>query len=118
MTPKRIATANTLISSSARGLKILAGLRHPNLARVFDFGRLDDGRVFYTSDLAHGEPLSRLAGRVSVADVCGILAALCRVLDFLGARGLVDNDVKVHLDPPGHEVVAATVVAAIESAGR
>src|SRR5437763_385470 len=74
--------------------RILAGLRHPNLARVFDFGQLPDRRLYYTSELVRGRPLSQLVGTIEIGDACRVLAALCRVLDFLGSRGLVHNDVK------------------------
>ncbi|MBX3276187.1 MAG: serine/threonine protein kinase [Sandaracinaceae bacterium] len=46
--------------------RIAAAIQHPNVAQVFDLGEVD-GRYFLAMEYLHGEPLTSLATRFSVA---------------------------------------------------
>lgn len=48
--------------------RVLAKLDHPNVSRMLDFGSVD-GRPFLVTEYLHGEPLSRLMGRLSRKNV-------------------------------------------------
>lgn len=74
-----------------REAKLLAGLNHPNLVHVYDFGR-EDGRLFLAMEYVEGRPL-----RFPLADPASLLCivrdvalALQRVHD----AGMVHRDVK------------------------
>ncbi|HET6585526.1 MAG TPA: AAA family ATPase [Nannocystaceae bacterium] len=82
-----------------REFQVMAGLRHPCIVQVFDFGieRADPGAAagapFYTMELLDGRDL-RDAGHLDVPAVCRVLRDIASALAFLHARGLVHRDLK------------------------
>src|SRR5205823_2192532 len=82
--------------------RILVSLQHPGLARVCDFGTLDDGRRYYTAEYVEGTELGR-GGPLEPRQACLTAAAVCRTLAYVHARGYVHNDIK-----PANILVGAT----------
>ena len=90
---------------------LLAGLRHPNLPRIYDHFR-DGGRWYLVMDFIEGETLEEYlavhnGGRLPIAEAlaCGI--QLCTVLDYLHTRQplIIFRDLKpanVMRTPEGH----------------
>jgi serine/threonine-protein kinase PknK len=88
------AGAQRLAFAELRGLETLA---HPNLTRLRDIGRLDDGRVYLVTDRIAGPGIESVA---TIADEARRRAAFERVtldlasaLAHLHARGIVHGDV-------------------------
>lgn len=75
---------------------LLASVRHPAVARVFDLGEGADGRPYLVTELVQGSTLaSQLTrGPQSTAQVLGWLRPLVGALETLHQRGLVHRDVK------------------------
>lgn len=74
-----------------------AQLRSPHTVEVFDFGRADDGRVYYVMELLDGIDLATLVqefGPQPPARVAAILGQVCHSLDEAHAAGLVHRDIK------------------------
>src|SRR5438067_7437657 len=90
-----------------REARSAAGLSHPNIAGVFDFGE-DDGRPYIVMELIDGENLAdRLAraGRLDPDQVTGVGSAVAVALAHAHASGIVHRDVKpanVMLTRTGH----------------
>jgi eukaryotic-like serine/threonine-protein kinase len=78
-----------------REARATARLAHPNVARVFDFGR-DGGVPFLVMELLEGETLAtRVAsGPLPPAEAARIAAAVADALDAAHQRGIVHRDVK------------------------
>ncbi|MDM8528410.1 GAF domain-containing protein [Anaerolineales bacterium HSG24] len=81
----------------------LGQLYHPNLVRVYDFGVIADGNeYFFTMEYVPGEDLPTLA-RKRLETTPGnyswlyeITVQVCRVLQYIHARGFIHYDVKPH----------------------
>jgi eukaryotic-like serine/threonine-protein kinase len=99
-----------------REARATARLTHPNVARVYDFGR-DGGAPFLVMELLEGETLAgRLAaGPLPPAEAARVAAAVADALDAAHQRGIVHRDVKpanVMLTPAGEVKVMDFGIAA------
>jgi transcriptional regulator with GAF, ATPase, and Fis domain len=77
--------------------QLLAGLTHPSLSVVHDFGvaALPTGSAFYfTADFVRGAPLERFAAGRPFAEVRGALLGPLAALGFLHRAGIRHGDVK------------------------
>jgi len=74
--------------------RLLARLDHPNLVRVYDFGRERDGRSYYTCEVLDGEDLYRATQRMDFDDLYDVVAQVLSALAYVHDRGLVHYDVK------------------------
>ncbi|MBX3466882.1 MAG: serine/threonine protein kinase [Planctomycetes bacterium] len=91
--------------------EVLASLDHPGVVRVYDAGRLPDGRPYLTMDFVEGETLEHLArqGPLPVAEAARLLEAVARGVAYMNARGIVHRDLKlgnVLLDAAGAPRIA------------
>ncbi|MDB4984982.1 MAG: serine/threonine protein kinase, partial [Myxococcaceae bacterium] len=68
----------------------LAGLRHPCIVEVYDYGRDDDG-LYYTMELIDGVDLSKQAP-MAWRDACRDLRDAASILGILHARKLLHRD--------------------------
>ncbi|MEM7263306.1 MAG: protein kinase, partial [Planctomycetota bacterium] len=73
----------------------LTRLRHPNLARVYDFARIHDSSDFYiVSEFIHGEDLFSAIRGMNSEEVLDVIAQICRSLEYIHTQGYVHFDVK------------------------
>jgi serine/threonine protein kinase len=81
---------------------ILRRLRHPNLARIIDFGRIDgSGSLYIAQEYVEGKNLFVATADKEVRQVVEILAELCRTVQFLHDHGVIHGDLK-----PGNVLIA------------
>jgi serine/threonine-protein kinase len=73
-----------------------AGLNHPHVARVFDWGEGEDGPYLVLEYLSGGSLLDLLERgvRLSVAQATAVAGQAARGLAYAHARGLVHRDIK------------------------
>src|SRR5690348_13957975 len=57
---RAVLTSPAVIERSQRELKQLQRAQSPRIAKVLDFGKEPDGRLFVVSELCEGQPLDRL----------------------------------------------------------
>lgn len=77
--------------------KTLARLRHPNLIRVSDHGRLPNGAAYLVMDFIAGTDLASLVRTRGLPDIevtVSILGTLARILHYCHGLGIVHRDVK------------------------
>jgi transcriptional regulator with GAF, ATPase, and Fis domain/tetratricopeptide (TPR) repeat protein len=94
----------TLLASLRLEFRVLATLRHPLIARVYDFGSVPSdsglegskGRpgYFFTRDLIDGRDLEEHCRELSLADKLLLCQRTAEVLDVLHRAGMVHGDFK------------------------
>lgn len=86
-----------MLTRFEREVKVTAGLTHPNTVQVFDFGRADDGTLFYVMEYLPGISVDELIeryGPVEPRRAVHFLVQLCGALHEAHSHGLVHRDVK------------------------
>ncbi len=74
-------------------------LQHPGIVPVYELGKFDDHRPFFTMKLIKGTTLAALlAGRKSPADdqarLLGIFDQVCQTMAYAHSRGVIHRDLK------------------------
>jgi hypothetical protein len=119
---KRVASASLPTSASLeraqRELKQLQRAQSPRLARVLDFGKEADGRLFVVTELCEGQPLDRLVaatGAMPLDRVKKIVAQIGEALLEGQKVGVVHHDLaaKNVLVMDGDTVKVINFVAAV-----
>jgi hypothetical protein len=80
-------------------VQLLAGLNHPNIVTVHDYGRTADGAFYYAMELLDGMDLEKLVavdGPQSPERVIHIVRQAARGLVEAHQAGLVHRDIKPH----------------------
>ncbi|MFO0696593.1 MAG: protein kinase [Polyangiales bacterium] len=91
------------VEAFEREYQVLAGLDHPRIIRVYDYG-VDAVGPYYTMELLEGEDM-RHAAPLPYRQVCGYLRDVATSLALLHARRLVHRDLSpsnVRRTPDGH----------------
>lgn len=76
--------------------RITAGLSHPGIAQVYDYGE-EDGRAFLIMELVVSEPLSQVLreqGHLSADQTLDFVCQAAKALAAAHARGVVHRDIK------------------------
>lgn len=87
---KRLHERRVRVELFEREYRTLAGLRHPGIVEVYEYG-IDDESAFYTMELLEGGDLSKRAP-MPWREVCTCMSELASILGVLHARRLVHRD--------------------------
>ena len=85
--------ANRFISEA----KAVNKINHPNIIQIFDFGKLSDGRLYYTMEYLEGKELTKLIQNeapLTLERTTQILGQIAAALDAAHAAGVVHRDLK------------------------
>ena len=76
--------------------RILAGLAHPNIARLYDGGSTADGRPYFVMEYVAGEPVTRFAAArgLSVEARLALFLKVCAAVQYAHQRLIVHRDLK------------------------
>ncbi|MBI4863378.1 MAG: protein kinase [Candidatus Riflebacteria bacterium] len=80
-----------------REVKVLAGLSHPNIVRIYDSGEMD-GRPYYTMEVVDGVDLARLVEEQSPLPVGRVLSLVRQAVDalaYIHSNNLLHRDIKL-----------------------
>jgi hypothetical protein len=115
---RAVLTSPAVIERSQRELKQLQRAQSPRIARVLDFGKDAEGRLFVVSELCEGQPLDRAVaggGPVSLDRAKKIVAQIGEALLEGQKVGVVHHDLaaKNVLLGPGDDVKVINFVAPV-----
>jgi serine/threonine-protein kinase len=99
------SSSTEFVARFRREARAIAGLAHPNLVQVYDFGQtlgeVGDtewtGRLFFAMEKLDGETLEAYLDRekgLDWRDACELAIKTCRALEAAHASGLVHRDLK------------------------
>ncbi|MBA2303681.1 MAG: protein kinase [Acidobacteria bacterium] len=80
-----------------REAQIVAGLQHPSIVSVFDYGTFPDGGAFLVMELVRGEDLRRVLlreGWLEPERALRILMAVCGAIEAAHREGVLHRDLK------------------------
>ncbi len=90
--------ANTDVSQRfAREARLMAKLRHPRAAMIYDAGSMPDGRSFIVMEYVEGKTLAQVIkeqGRLPYQKAVEIAISICDVLSFAHSLGIIHRDLK------------------------
>jgi len=93
---RRGMDTDEVLARFRRERQLLAGLDHPNIARLLDGGASDDGRPYLVMELVEGEPITRYADRLalSVEQRLDLFAQVAKAVQAAHQRLIVHRDLK------------------------
>lgn len=76
--------------------RILAGLAHPHIARLYDGGSTPAGRPYFVMELVAGEPITRFAAArgLGIEARLGLFLKVCSAVQYAHQRLIVHRDLK------------------------
>lgn len=82
--------------------QILAGLDHPNIARLLDGGRSDDGLPYFVMEYIEGEPIDQYCDRrrLTVTERLRLFQGVCSAVHYVHQNLVIHRDIK-----PGNVLV-------------
>ncbi len=92
----------------------IARLDHPNIVKIYDMNKTDDGRPFYTMDLLEGDSLADYLQQnhhLSWSNALPIFRQVCNGLAYANDRGIIHRDIK-----PGNIMLSLGIDAPINTA--
>ncbi len=80
-----------------REAEAVSSIGHPNIVAVYDFGKLDDGSMYYVMERVRGETLRQRLRReppLPRDELAAIFVQICRALAATHERGITHRDLK------------------------
>jgi eukaryotic-like serine/threonine-protein kinase len=93
---KRGMDSDAILSRFLRERQILAGLDHPNIARLCDGGIAEDGRPYFVMEHVDGEPITAFADarRLTVEQRLDLFRSVCLAVEYAHRNLVVHRDLK------------------------
>jgi len=101
---KAEAASEELLSRFRHERQVLAGLNHPQIARLLDGGATEDGRPYFVMEYIEGEPLDEYCARrqLSLNERLQLFRQVCAAVHYAHQNLVIHRDLK-----PGNILVAA-----------
>jgi predicted Ser/Thr protein kinase len=94
--PRYLSRAD-LVSRFRREARAMSHLAHPNTAKVFLYGQLEDGACYFAMEYLEGKNLAqtvRAEGPMDAARAIHIMVQACGALEEAHVKGIVHRDLK------------------------
>ncbi|GAB5517852.1 MAG: hypothetical protein RhofKO_01030 [Rhodothermales bacterium] len=93
---KRGMDTDAIVARFQREQQVLATLRHPNIASIYDGGTTPDGRPYLVMPFVEGVPITRYADthRLSISDRLTLFQTVCEAVHVAHQNLVVHRDLK------------------------
>ncbi len=94
---KRYLSRTDLVSRFRREARAMSHLSHPNTARVFLYGQLEDGACYFVMEYLEGRNLAQVVranGPMDEERAVHVMAQVCGALDEAHRAGIIHRDLK------------------------
>jgi serine/threonine protein kinase len=91
------ATLDRFLHRFQQEAKLTARLTSPHTVQVYDYGRTDDGQIYYVMELLQGVDFAQVVGRLGPQPQERVVDWLIQICDSLGeahSLGLIHRDIK------------------------
>lgn len=95
--PQLGQTDATFLQRFKQEARAMAQLNHPGIVKVYDFGEMSDGTLFFIMEFIDGTDVGRMLsrqGRLSSAHALAVTAHACDALQYAHENGVVHRDIK------------------------
>ena len=95
--PEIYAREPEVMARFIRDAQAAQELKHPNIAQVFDIGKLEDGSVYAVTELLDGQNLATIVqeeGRISPGRAVHVASQVSRALGTAHESGIIHRDFK------------------------
>jgi len=93
----KLTSRKDLASRFRREARAMSHLAHPNTAKVFLYGELEDGSLYIVMELLEGKNMNqtvRSEGPMTLERAVGIMAQVCPALEEAHRAGIIHRDLK------------------------
>lgn len=93
---KRGMDSDAMLRRFIHERQILASLEHPNIARLLDGGRSDEGTPFFALELVKGQPIDEYCSEknLTLQQRLRLFVQVCSAVSFAHSRLIVHRDLK------------------------
>lgn len=74
--------------------RLLAGLQHPSIARMYDGGTTKEGLPFFVMEKCEGKPLNEFANSLSLTQQIDLMASVSDAVAYAHQRLIIHRDLK------------------------
>jgi serine/threonine protein kinase len=94
--PAELATSTEFVSRFQREAQTLARLQHPGIVSVYDFGRTQEGHLFFIMEFVNGTDLQHVIHGVPLEpdQALNLTLQICEALQYAHGQGVVHRDIK------------------------
>jgi Tol biopolymer transport system component/serine/threonine protein kinase len=93
---KRGMVTDSILRRFRKERQILAGLDHPNIARLFDGGTTEEGLPYFVMEYIEGKPIDEYCDtwHLSVIERIKLFRVICSAVHYAHQRQIVHRDIK------------------------
>lgn len=91
---KLVRGGEALVQRFRKERQILAGLQHPNIARLIDGGTTKDGLPYLVMEYVDGTPIDAYCRSCSLADKLRLFVELCNAVQYAHQSLIIHRDLK------------------------